>query len=647
MEMETESDKEFRVEKIEVASNCLMKDFFTFLSFPQLSPPQLSPPSFQEGVRGSFSVRDFLIRDEHGTLVKIVNYDDVLKCLVAMEIFDETFGLNFTLKNDFFKNKIEYFDNFDNLEKYKKNNDLLDIKNVKILNVINVLIRIIVLAEKEDIKLFLVGGQVRDLLLDISDFENDEKLEAVRFLKKIIENERDFDLVVFCNNSSKDAIYFANALKNNFNLNKNQFKAETKSEILIKTNEQFKTVNVVLKSIEHDFEFSFDIATARDEKYAFSGALPEVSKAENLVSDIRRRDITINSMLLSLNRLDFGRIFDFYQGGRDLRDKKIRVNYPTSFIDDPTRIFRVIRFAVRLGFEIEENTRELLVQASEQLLVNKISKDRILNEIKKNFSEKDVIGNIRMMQEYGFLNAISEKIGSLLPLSQEGDTEGVSRRAIDVIDGFVVEGERICRETPSSSLLERGRTREEGKREIVKDDFNGLKLDTWFVWFLAVVKDLDFCERERIVREFGFFKSKKNALLENLEFLKTGEYKKLENMDDAEVYFCLKDGNFSFEFLVFCAFSVEANNENETIKNEKMEKIKNKILKYLNETRKIRLEIDGEYLKELGLVEGKQIGEILRKILGLKILKKNNENGVFGIEEEKKYALEFVKKLKS
>lgn len=101
--------------------------------------------------------------------------------------------------------------------------------------------------------------------------------------------------------------------------------------------------------------FSVDIATARTEFYPYPAANPEV-EASSVRQDLYRRDFTVNALAVRLTQPRAGELLDFFGGLLDLQQQQIRVLHPNSFIEDPTRIFRAVRFAVRLGFQIEPAT---------------------------------------------------------------------------------------------------------------------------------------------------------------------------------------------------------------------------------------------------------------------------------------------------
>lgn len=106
-----------------------------------------------------------------------------------------------------------------------------------------------------------------------------------------------------------------------------------------------------------------DVAAARRERYAEPGALPAVTMRVSILEDLYRRDFTINAMAASLSPETFGKLLDPAGGHLDIRRRKIRVLHALSFIEDPTRIFRAIRYAVRLGFTLDKEIRRLLKAA--------------------------------------------------------------------------------------------------------------------------------------------------------------------------------------------------------------------------------------------------------------------------------------------
>lgn len=214
---------------------------------------------------------------------------------------------------------------------------------------------------------YLVGGCVRDLLLD--------------------EKNLDLDIVVEGN-----GIKFAEELAGAFN---------TK---LIR-HKRFGTATLTL--LNH--RLKIDIATARREFYPQPAQLPVV-EAGMLKDDLYRRDFTINAMALDINKDGRGGLIDLFGGKEDLKDKKIRVLHDLSFIDDPTRILRGVRFEQRLNFRFEANTLTLLKKAVKLSMLEKVEPQRIRDEIILILKEKAPLKEIKRLKTLGGFVFIHRKL---------------------------------------------------------------------------------------------------------------------------------------------------------------------------------------------------------------------------------------------
>jgi len=192
-------------------------------------------------------------------------------------------------------------------------------------------------AEQRGWHIYLVGGAVRDLLLAKDNYS--EKL--------IIQ---DIDLVVDGFHRSADVgagVELARALQ--------QLYPDARLEV----HGAFQTAALLWHKDPALGSLWVDIATARTEFYPYPAANPEV-EASSIRQDLYRRDFTINALALRLTPPRAGELLDFFGGLLDLQAKQIRVLHANSFIEDPTRIYRAVRFAVRLGFTIEPQTEEYI-----------------------------------------------------------------------------------------------------------------------------------------------------------------------------------------------------------------------------------------------------------------------------------------------
>ncbi len=148
---------------------------------------------------------------------------------------------------------------------------------------------------------------------------------------------------------------------------------------------------------------SIDLVSARTEFYAHPTALPSVQRG-SIKLDLHRRDFTINTLALRLDGRHYGELLDAWGGGRDLQDRLVRVLHSISFIDDPTRMLRAVRLEQRLGFSIETRTLELMQQALP--LIDRVSGERIRNELQAIFGEGCRSTILRRLADLGLLAAI-------------------------------------------------------------------------------------------------------------------------------------------------------------------------------------------------------------------------------------------------
>ena len=147
-----------------------------------------------------------------------------------------------------------------------------------------------------------------------------------------------------------------------------------------------------------------DVVTARSESYPEPAALPEVVPS-SIEDDLRRRDFTVNSMAISLSGPGWGDLVDPVNGFGDIMRKRIRVLHDSSFVDDPTRMYRAARYATRLGFTIDAHTENLIANSLEY--VDRLSGARLRNEFELILAEPARVDVIRKSEELGLIGAIS------------------------------------------------------------------------------------------------------------------------------------------------------------------------------------------------------------------------------------------------
>ncbi len=218
-------------------------------------------------------------------------------------------------------------------------------------------------AERRSEVAYLVGGAVRDL-----------------FLRKL---NLDLDLVI-----EGEGIPFARDL------------AEQIPGTRVRDHKKFGTAVLLFED-----GFKIDVATARHEFYAVPGALPTV-ETSSIKRDLFRRDFTMNTLSVSLNPAALGRVTDYFGGARDIKERVIRVLNNLAFVEDPTRILRAIRFSSRFGFSIGKHTVKLLKSAIDMKIFDKVEGKRLLNELIHIFEERNPLGPLKMMENYGVPQAM-------------------------------------------------------------------------------------------------------------------------------------------------------------------------------------------------------------------------------------------------
>jgi len=212
---------------------------------------------------------------------------------------------------------------------------------------------------------YVVGGFVRDLLLNIENYDVDIVVEG---------------------NGIEFAKYVGQQL-----------------DAVVVPYEKFYTASLVFKD-----GFKIDVATARTEYYEKPGELPQVD-VSTIKKDLYRRDFTINAMAVKLNPGEFGILYDFFNCQKDLEEGIIRILHNLSFIEDPTRMIRGVRFETRYNFRMEEHTLEILKRNLDGNYLEKVTGARIRQEIEKILEEKEPLKAIKRMAQLGMIKHIFPK----------------------------------------------------------------------------------------------------------------------------------------------------------------------------------------------------------------------------------------------
>lgn len=408
----------------------------------------------------------------------------------------------------------------------------------------NIILRVGEIASQKSMKCYLVGGVVRDILLnrDIKDLDFVVEGSAEELVKEIVKE-------------------FGGTYR---------------------THSKFQTA-IWLREEGNRWDF----ATARTEQYDYSASLPKVFEAP-LIVDLLRRDFTINAMAISINPDNFGLIIDNFGGIKDLKQSFIRLLHGVSILDDPTRAFRAIRLAAKLNFKVSEETKNLILNALKEGIFNNLSPKRVLNEMFEIFKTDSFINALKQLEKLGLLKIFSPYI-KLTP------------KELDKL----YEAQKVI------SFFEMNFPSEEVSKPIF--------------YLMTLLDRLKDSELKSFVEKYPFTSKEKKILLsfkQEVWQLKRIFSEGIEN-NKKEILKIL----FSTPLLILLHFLAHSKSEKEKIL----------IKDFLQRIRFIKLEINGEDLKKIGLKPSKAFSEILFETKVKKI-----EGSLKSKEEELQYAIKLA-----
>jgi tRNA nucleotidyltransferase (CCA-adding enzyme) len=248
----------------------------------------------------------------------------------------------------------------------------------------NLIQRIWDIGNKEGLAIYIVGGFVRDLLLD--------------------RETQDFDIVV-----EGDAITLSRKLVKQIGgrlISHKKF-GTAKWDLPPLKDSSISSHQTDAKNPQEYYPGHIDLIGARKEVYSHPTALPTVEEGD-IFSDLSRRDFTINTLAIRLDTHHSGELLDPFEGQKDLRDQKIRILHDRSFEDDPSRQLRAVRFEQRFGFKIEPDTLQLM--AKDRNYLGKITGIRLRHELDLMLQEENWQAMFNRMAELGIFPAIQENL---------------------------------------------------------------------------------------------------------------------------------------------------------------------------------------------------------------------------------------------
>ncbi len=315
--------------------------------------------------------------------------------------------------------------------------------------------------------------------------------------------------------------------------------------------------------------FKIDIATARMEYYSFPAALPTVEMS-SIKLDLFRRDFTVNTLAIQLNPKRFGMLIDFFSAQKDLKEKVIRVLHNLSFVEDPTRVFRAIRFEQRFGFTIGKLTAGLIENAVRMDFFKNLSGRRVFGELRHLLSENDPAAPMDKLNDYDLLKVIHPSL----------KWDENMRQMFDDI------------------------TRVLSWHDLLFLDETYMK---WAVYFLALLgrsslrSCRDVCSRLELSDQMtAFFCRQRAEVLKCLRWME--RHQPLKN---SVIYHRLAP--FKVELVLY----IMAVTDNEHIKRA--------ISKYFTHLRDIRVRIGGRDIKRMGITPGPVYRRILQAVLDARL----------------------------
>lgn len=384
--------------------------------------------------------------------------------------------------------------------------------------------------DRLELAVYAVGGFVRDLLLGHENMDLDVTVDG-------------------------DGILFAEAFAARYGCR-------------VKSHQKFGTAVIVFAD-----GYKIDVASTRLEYYLSPGALPTVERS-SLKMDLYRRDFTVNTLAIGLNSACFGQLIDYFGGYRDLQAKVIRVLHNLSFVEDPTRVFRAIRFEQRLDFKIARHTEDLIKNAVKMDFLDKLGGRRLLSELVQILKEKEPLKGIWRMASLGLFRFIHPSLQ--LTVSMQGTLEEV-RYIVSWFDLLYLER----------------------------------PYESWAVYFLAMCETLTHDQFWGTCTRLAVSEHYKERLVEMRkqgdELIGAMERRiaRQEKLDNCEVYFFLR--GLSVEVLLYHMAKCR-NSE-----------VKRCISLYFTKLHGVRTQIGGEDLKHLGVEQGPRYREILDAVLSAKL----------------------------
>ncbi|MCL1889690.1 MAG: CBS domain-containing protein [Desulfovibrionaceae bacterium] len=384
------------------------------------------------------------------------------------------------------------------------------------------------LADRLKTPVYIVGGFVRDLLLDRVNLDMDLTVEG-------------------------DGMAFGRSLAEELRGSMREHK-------------KFQTV-MVLYNDDEGRKRHIDVATARLEYYEHPGALPTV-ELSSIKMDLSRRDFTINALAIRLNSNYFGDLVDPFGAQRDMKEKSIRVLHSLSFVEDPTRVLRAVRFEKRFGFRMDQQSEKLIKSCLQLGFLRNLSGSRLFNELKHIFNEKNPLPCLERMDSMGVL----AEVHPLLKLNP-------AKVELLSATGEVLFWYRLL--------------------------YLNEEPENWVVYLLGLCPNAKYPEMSDILARFNFSEKARSDFLQLREATRKvgkelAQWQKNTERNIRDLYTILVDLPLEGILHIMAESSYQD--------------IKKELSFFLSRLRNMRLEVTGQDMLDLGAESGPGIGLVLRMI---------------------------------
>jgi len=456
-----------------------------------------------------------------------------------------------------------------------------ELEKVVTENTIKVLYLCSEAAKKLSLRIFLIGGAVRDIITGKNNFDTDITVQgnAIEFARFLEQNYPDICKI--------------KEIHENFGTTK----------VIFYINEKIATSH--LQDAPHNDEnlIILDIASTRKESYPYPGSLPKVDEIGcDLYDDVNRRDFSINSMAISLNKENFGDLTDYLGGYDDIKQKKIRILHEKSFIDDPTRIIRALKFRVRFSYDLDETTKQLQENCLDSGMFDNFCGERIKSELKQTF------------------NLVRSGSVSRSGCDEQAMQAELILNKAEIMEIFIRENiYRLVDKDINNNWIASSQAPRNDKpiQNIVSEYLSFINYDFFWLIYLGVMLSDFSNEKINQIAQKLYLSSMETEVL-------TGAKDLLNKTNCGQANFEIYEffEKFMPESILICLI--------------KKPELKEKADLYFKKLKDIKIYTTGETLINLGVKPSPVFGEILRKLLKARI------NGEFFSEEEEK---EFIKKI--